>query len=174
MQNNPEDIQEHKFETDLINEAASGTGSRLPYEELSRQRSNLLTQTYIDAADKAKNPIFFFCQTRQLLHANAAALKEIVRKPIDECIGLRLGELFGCDHKMSSHPGEIYTCHDCNSMPSLRIALSGRHSVETRHLILHPDDNPSRAVFRISTVPVSAGNEHLAMMIFEKIDDAKS
>jgi hypothetical protein len=167
-----EDLTQHKFETQLVDEAASGTGDRLPFEKLLESRARLLQQPYLPTSDRAKNPILFFNQTRQLLHANPVALAEIVRKPIDECLGFRLGEIFGCDHKMSSIPGETYVCQDCNTMLSLRAALQGRQSVENRRLILHPDDQPVRAVYRISSVPISSGEEHLALMIFEKTDES--
>jgi hypothetical protein len=161
----------HIFETRLIDEAASATGERLPYEELLKERSILHRQIYIKTSDKAPNPIMFFNQRRQLLHANPAALREIVMKPIDEAIGFRLGEVFGCNHKMTSAPGEIYKCQDCNSMLSLRTALEGRQASETRHLLMHPRDRPTRAVYKISAVPISAGELNLAMLVFEKIDD---
>ena len=166
------DLPQHTFETQLVDEAASGTGDRVPYELLLVERAHLLKQPYIDSADKASNPILFFNQHRQMVHANAPALAQLLRIKIDEAVGLRLGELFGCDHKMSSRPGEVYTCQDCNSMHALRSALQGRQSTETRYLVMHPKDRPVRAVFRISSVPVSAGGEHFAMIIFEKIEDA--
>jgi len=171
VRTNPENLPQHKFETQLIDEAASGTGDRLPYDDLIAERANLLRQIYIATSDSAKNPILFFNQHRQLLHANAIALAEIARRPIDECIGLRLGEIFGCDHKMSSAPDEIYVCQDCNTMLSLRAALQGRQSVETRSLIMHPNDRPACAAYKISSIPISAGDSHLAMLIFEKADD---
>jgi hypothetical protein len=164
----------HTFETQLVAEAASGTGDRLPYEELMAERANLLKQPFITTSDKATNPIMFFNQHRQLLHANEVALAEIARRTIDECVGLRLGEIFGCDHKMNTLPNELYKCQDCNSMLSLRAALQGRQSVETRHLIMHPGDNPERAVYKINSVPISACDDHLAMIILEKTDDPSS
>jgi hypothetical protein len=106
-----------------------------------------------------------------MVHANAPAM-EMIRRKIDEALGLRLGELFGCDHKMQSKPGEVYTCQDCNSMTTLRAALAGRQCAETRFLIMHPNDRPIRAVYHISSIPVSADDENLAMMIFEKVDDS--
>jgi hypothetical protein len=167
----PEELPQHTFETQLVDEAASGTGDRLPYEQLMIERENLLRQSYIQVSDNAKNPILYFNQRRQLLHANAAALAELARRPINECVGLRLGEIFGCDHKMRSNADEVYVCQDCNFMPALRAALQGRHSVETQHLIMHPLDKSVHAVYKISSIPVSAGDDHLAMMIFEKVDD---
>lgn len=161
----------HLFETRLIDEAASATGDRLPYEELLIERRILLKQTYITTSDKAPNPIMYFNQNRQLLHANPVALKDIARKPIDETIGLRLGEVFGCNHKMMGIPGEVYKCQDCNSMLSLRSALEGRQASETRHLLMHPGYNPERTVYHISAVPILADDLNLAMLVFEKIDD---
>jgi hypothetical protein len=166
------DLAQHIFETQLIDEAASGTGGRLPYELLLKERALLLRQSYIAAADGATNPILFFNQQRQMVHANAAAISAFLRKSIDEAVGLRLGELFGCDHKMSSKPGEVYVCQDCNSMSSLRTALQGRQSSETRFLVMHPKDRPVRAIYRVSAVPVSADDDCMAMLIFEKVDDA--
>jgi hypothetical protein len=167
-------MHEHKFETQLIDEAATGSGGRLPYEVLMQQRGELLRQSYLPSADKAANPILFFSQSRQLLHANPAALKDLARLTIDAAVGLRLGEIFGCEHKMTAKPGEVYQCQDCNSMPSLRTALAGRHSTETRYLIMHPEDRPTRAIFRVSSVPMSAGDLHLAMMIFQKMEETEA
>ena len=171
MKSENPDTPRHAFETQLVDEAASATGGRLPYEELLKERAILLSQNYVKTADKAPNPIFFFGQTRQLLHANPTALRDIVRRTIEEAVGLRLGEAFGCNHKMNSGLDEVYHCQDCNSMLSLRSALEGRHSSEIRHLLMHPDDIPLRAVYRINAVPISAGELNLAMMVFEKIDD---
>jgi hypothetical protein len=162
---------DHLYETELVDEAASATSGRLPYDQLLAERACLLKQAYLPAADKAPNPILFFGQTRQLLHANEAALRGIIGKDIMDAIGLRLGELFGCDHKMSSLPGETYRCQDCNSMPSLRTALEGRQGMEIRQLLMHPTSTTERAVYRISSVPMSAGERSLAMMMFEKMDD---
>ncbi|HNX05245.1 MAG TPA: PAS domain-containing protein [Opitutales bacterium] len=165
---------QHKFETDLVNEAATASGDRLPFGALVIERRKLLEQQYIDSSDRAPNPIFFFNQHRQLLHANRAALTDIVRQSIEDAIGLRLGELLGCEHRMSAKPGEVYACLDCNSMPSLRTALAGRHSTETRFLIIHPEDRPIRASFRVSAVPISAGEMTLAMLILEKVTETES
>ena len=165
---------QHKFESDLLSEAATASGDRLPFGALLIERHHLQEQPFLAGADKAANPILFFNQHRQLLHANPAALTDIVRLPIEEAIGLRLGELLGCEHKMSALPGEVYVCQDCNSMPSLRVALAGRHATETRLLILHPEDRPVRAFFRVSAVPLSAGDLHLAMLIFEKTTDSEA
>jgi len=167
-------MHEHKFETQLIDEAATGSGGRLPYEVLMAQRETLLRQSYIPSSDKASNPILFFSQSRQLLHANPAALRDLARLSIDAAVGLRLGEIFGCEHKMSAKPGEIYQCQDCNSMPSLRTALAGRQSTETRYLIMHPEDRPTRAIFRVSSVPMTAGDLHLAMLIFQKMEETEA
>ena len=164
-------LPRHTFETQVIDEAASGTGNRLPYEELLAQHELLLRQSFLLAADNARNPILFFSQRRQMVHANERAL-EMIRLTMGEALGLRLGELFGCDHKMQSKPGEVYVCQDCNSMSALRAALSGRQCAETRHLIMHPNDRPIRAVYHISAVPVSADDEYMAMLIFEKVDGA--
>lgn len=161
----------HTFETQVLDEAASATGDRLAYEELLALRATLLAQSYVTTADKAANPILFFGPTRQLLHANPVALRDILRRKIDDAIGLRLGETFGCDHKMASLPGENYQCQDCNSMLSLKMALEGRQASEIRNLLMHPGDNPERAVYRINAIPISALEFHLAMMVFEKIDD---
>lgn len=171
MTNNTSSGLSHAYEKEIVEEASSATGGRLPYDQLLAERAILLSQSYINASDKAANPIMFFSQTRQLLHANNAALHEIVRKTIMDAIGLRLGELFGCDHKMTSKPGETYQCQDCNSMQSLRSALDGRQASEVRQLLMHPFDNGQRAVYRISAVPMSAGDLSLAMVVFEKMDD---
>jgi hypothetical protein len=164
----------HTFETQLVDEAASATGDRLPYEMLLEERERLLRQPYIKSANGAANPIVFFNQHRQMVHANQAALSEIIRLDLMDAIGLRLGEIFGCDHKMSDLPGEVYKCQDCNSMVSLRAALQGRQSTEMRHLVMHPMDRPIRAIFRVSAVPVSADAEHFAMIILEKVEEAAS
>jgi hypothetical protein len=166
-----EETTHHAFETQLIDEASSATGDRLPYEDLLAERARLLDQMYIPAADKTTNPVMFFNQQRQLVHANPAALRDIIRREMKDSLGLRLGEAFGCNHKMMSIPGEVYKCQDCNSMLSLRTALEGRHASETRHLLMHPGDSPERTVYHVSAIPVSSGDEHLAMMVFEKIDD---
>ena len=172
MQTNTHETPTHDFEAHLVNEAATGTGDRLPYEMLLCQRANFLKQTCVSTSDKAANPIIFFNQQRQMIHANKAALVEIIGKDIKDAIGLRLGELFGCDHKMSQERDDVYKCQDCNNMTALRAALAGRQSVETRHLIMHPFDRPIRAVFKVSSVPISAGDEYLAMLIFEEVKDS--
>lgn len=166
------EVHVHKFETDLIDEAAGASGNRLPYEELLRQREILVRQPFIATSDKAVNPIIFFNQNRQMLHANPAAIRQIIRQELEGSIGLRLGELFGCDHKMCSRENLPYQCHNCNSMPSLLTALSGRQAEESKHLVLHPEDKPERVVYKISAVPISAEDMALAMMIFEKKQDS--
>ena len=161
---------EHRFDEQLACEAATATGDRLPYEVLMKQRELLLKQPFAATADGAKNPIIFFSQTRQMVHANAAALRMIILHRIEDSVGLRQGELFGCEHKMSSRPGEVYVCQDCNNMSSLRSALEGRPSREPRTLIMHDRPDAPRAAFNISAVPVSVGQMTFAMVIYEVVD----
>jgi hypothetical protein len=160
-------LHTHRFEEQLEAEAATGSGDRLSYDLLLLQHDALLRQPFAMAAVNARNPIVFFNQKRQLVHANEAALRIIIRQDLKDAIGLRQGEIFGCEHKMSAKPGEIYVCQDCNNMPSLRAALEGRSSREPRSLILHDRPGAPRAVFNISSTPVTVDGEVFAMMIYE-------
>jgi len=155
----------HCFEDQLEQEAFSGSGQRLPYSETLRMRELLLRQPYFETSNNAANPILFFNDRRQLLHANKAALGSIGALELDKAVGLRLGEVFGCDHRMSHSGSEPYRCRDCNNMPSLLMALKGRQATETRELILHPETG-AKARYAINAFPMSLGDGMIAMLVF--------
>ncbi len=162
---------EHGFETQLIDEAALASGMREHFLVLMEEQRLLKNAGFVPTADASAKPILFFNQQRQLVHANQAALRLCSVDKLGAALGLRLGELLGCDHKMSDLPEEEhYTCQNCNCMPSLLAALDGKAGREMRRLVMNPDDNGEGQSYSISCIPISAGKCSFAMMTMENAD----
>ena len=161
---------EHRFESQLIDEAAMASGERESYSAILKEHELLEQMSFTTATKDSTNAILFFNQARQLVHANLAALAMIRVESVEDAIGLRFGEALGCDHKMSDKPGETeYHCQNCNCMPSLIAALDGRAARETRTLQMHPGDSADLRTYHVSSVPITAGKDHFAMIVLERI-----
>ncbi|MFA5257359.1 MAG: hypothetical protein WC360_04355 [Opitutales bacterium] len=160
---------EHRFETQLIDEASMASGERESYSAILKEHALLESMSFTTATNNSVNAIMFFNQSRQLVHANLAALAMIRIECVEDAIGLRFGEALGCDHKMSDKPGEQeYHCQNCNCMPSLVAALDGKASREMRNLVMHPGESTEMQTYTVSSVPITAGKGHFAMLVLER------
>jgi|GEM_PF-2487314 len=176
----PESVQtkayphlEHSFENQFIDEAATASADRIPFTLLLEERQLLARFSFIASADASAKPVLFFNEHRQLVHANPASIAILRADTLEDALGLRFGELLGCDHKMSDLPNEHhYTCQNCNCMPSMLAALTGMTGKETRKLVMQPFSDMDKAVYDISCIPVSASDKRFAMMTLDPVQDS--
>ncbi|MBN1403253.1 MAG: hypothetical protein JW942_02145 [Opitutales bacterium] len=170
MHTPPHTSIEHSFESQFIQESSRAAGDREHFLLILQERKTLQDASLIATADVSAKPVLFFNQHRQMVHANPAAVSLVSINSLQDGLGLRLGELLGCDHRMDGKNSDSnYSCHNCNCMPSMLTALDGKAAFEEKLLVMHPDDETDSERFRISCVPMIVGGQRFAMMTMEPL-----
>lgn len=161
----------HKFETRHQDNQEFALSDRLPHAEVLAQRDMLCTPAFLATVKAVPSPLLFFNPTRQLVHANPAALRIVDDATLESVIGLRMGEFLGCDHLMQdTQCTDFEDCQNCNSMAAIMAALAGQATRQELRLVIHPRSRRSRQAYEVSSIPVPQGDVVFAMLVLEKAD----
>ena len=156
----------HQFETRHQDNLEFAAGDRLSHVGVLAQREELCTPTFLATVQGVPAPLFFFNQSRQLLHANPAALRVVDASQVEHVLGLRMGELLGCDHVMQGADcQDAGNCQNCNSMAAIVAALAGQPAQQEMRLVIHPRSTRRRQVYEVSSIPLPVGGKIVAMVV---------
>ncbi len=104
---------------------AFAPAERLPIDQVREQRLTLLAaEPLAQVLDAIPQAVLFFNNHRQLVHANDALLKLVNRRAVEDLLGLRLGEILGCEHTVCNLGG-CGTDTECRNCTAIRAMLSG-------------------------------------------------
>lgn len=144
----------HDEETEF---ALSG---RLSFADVQAQRCVLLeNESLIATLEALPQGAMLFNRSRQMIHANGAALALMAETKLEKLLGLRLGEIVGCENTvgLTGGCGGEDACGSCGSVNALLPALGGK-TVE-HQLIVNVDreGHSTEAIYAVRAAPVPLG-----------------
>jgi len=159
----------HKFETRHQDNLEFALSDRLSHPAVQALREALCTPAFLATVEAVPTPLLFFSHTRQLIHANPAALHIVDETVMENVLGLRMGEFLGCDHLMQGTScTDSDDCQNCNSMAAILAALAGEPTRQEMKLVVHPRSTRRRRVYEVSSIPVPQGELTFAMLVLER------
>jgi hypothetical protein len=151
-----------------ITDTEFSTAGRQTATEILAQRQMFLGNGAVTAVLEAlPEPVFVFNGLRQLLHANAPALRIVDQVGIDGAIGLRLGELLGCDHTVGSLEGcgGAAACANCVAISAMLQTTEGRTTEGSCELHLEKDGKVRAERFYARASPLHVPGQNLILLV---------
>lgn len=154
---------------DDVEFASSG---RANYATIEAQRSRFLALPTVGALLEAMpQALFLFNPQRQLIHCNQAALRQVGETRIEQMLGLRMGEILGCDHTVGilGGCGSAEVCEHCGSMQAVRAALDGQIVEREADLLIESGENSLTRRYHLRAAPLPFEGQTLALIILSHL-----
>lgn len=151
-----------------ITDTEFSTAGRLTAAEILAQRERFLGNGAVTAVLEAlPEAVFVFNLQRQLVHANAPALQMVDQVGVDGALGLRLGELLGCEHTIGALEGcgGAAACENCAAIGSLLAALGGDGAQGVCTLHLEKDGRIRTEKFYVRASALHVGDLRLLLLV---------
>lgn len=147
---------------------------RAAFPEVLRERAVLLENSALLAVLQAlPGPVMVFNEHRQLLHANEAALREAEENVLSNLLGLRIGEILGCENAGGCPGGCGSTphCCPCSNTQAILAALGGR---EAEGKVILRRDRQGRSIdhaYNVRAIPLPGGSGPCVCVFVDRLED---
>lgn len=151
-------------------EAEFAVLGRDSFREIQRQHGVLQSnEPLVQVLTAVPLATFVFNSHRQLLFANPAALTMLGQGDLDDSMGLRMGEILGCEHTVGSVGGcgTDEACEDCRSTLAIREALHGRRSEQRATFALRREHGTVVESYLVRTSPLLVEAKPWALVMVE-------
>ncbi len=112
---------------------------------------------------------------RQIVYANRDLLKLIDRDDESTCLGLRPGEVFGCDHasEMPGGCGTSETCSTCGAVLAVLSGLDGQRDVRECRLTRCRNERFEALDFEVVATPLDHAGERFVILTLADVSHIK-
>lgn len=152
------------------------SATRLPYPAILLLRESLVRRqaARLRALDDVRHSVFVFGPSGQLLHANPAALLAAEASRLEDVLGLRLGEVMGCDHAQCDPEGCgcQAECTNCRAHRAAEVARSGHSALTEVTLRLQQTTGLREQTFRAQAIPLEGAEGCICLSLAETVPTA--
>ncbi len=144
-------------------------------DELRREKDAVHAQNlFTKALHVFPKIVLVLNHNRQIIYTNEK-LCRLLGVTIDDILGKRPGELFGCVHAFEQKAGcgTSLFCRECGAVKSILDALDGQSSMQECRMTVKREGQEASLDLRVWAVPFSAGEERFVAFTIDDIGDEK-
>ncbi|MBK8987607.1 MAG: hypothetical protein IPM39_16270 [Chloroflexi bacterium] len=125
--------------------------------------------------DAIENGVVILNPQRQVIYINQPLAEFANLSDKDEAIGLRVGEVIGCDHAFTTFGGCGTTefCRSCGAITAILIAQDGQANVQECRIARHVDNQFDVLDLRVKATPLTVDGEKITVFSVTNIADEK-
>ncbi|HNY32542.1 MAG TPA: ATP-binding protein [Fibrobacteria bacterium] len=143
-----------------------------PEESFALKERFERNEAICDTLHLVPNMVLILDRNRQIVYANKSAATILQIHRIEDLIGGRFGEVWGCVHAREQEGGcgTSESCRYCGAANALAQSLDGMDAVEECRLLIHKEGREESIDLRVWAKPIRVGGEDF--LFFSAVDIA--